>query len=335
MNRADLDFGTDAALLGLLAQALPPQLERRREWLAVKNGAGGAYLYANAAMAEFLGRPREEVVGRRDADLFDAALAAALRAADTAAVDHGAPLITEHGFEHGGARHVYSVLRVANERVDDQGRRLLLSVWTDLGVERQRDERLRVALHQIEQQQQANELLRREIADQALRDPACGLYRRAHFDEQFRREVDLSSREHREFAVVLIELDDPTASVRALGDAGGTRLLEAMGRLLRGGTRAMDASCRYDDRRFAVLLSGVGLATAHARMESLRRQCAAQIVVHDGQELRFTVSIGVASYPHTAQTREALQIACESALVEARRRGGNQVTLSAIAFDAG
>ena len=33
----------------------------------------------------------------------------------------------------------------------------------------------------------------------------------------------------------------------------------------------MDASCRYDDNRFAVLLSGVGLATAHARMEGLRR----------------------------------------------------------------
>jgi diguanylate cyclase (GGDEF)-like protein len=95
----------------------------------------------------------------------------------------------------------------------------------------------------------------------------------------------------------------------------------------------MDASCRYDERRFAVLLSGVGLATAHARMEGLRRKCAAQIVVQEGQELGFTVSIGVASYPHTAQSQEALQAACESALQEARRRGGNHVTLAAIRFE--
>jgi GGDEF domain-containing protein len=95
----------------------------------------------------------------------------------------------------------------------------------------------------------------------------------------------------------------------------------------------MDASCRYEDRRFAVLLSGVGLATAHSRMEGLRRKCATQIVVHEGQELGFTVAMGVASFPHTAQTQEGLLAACEAALGEAQRRGGNHVTLAAIRFD--
>jgi diguanylate cyclase (GGDEF)-like protein len=106
-----------------------------------------------------------------------------------------------------------------------------------------------------------------------------------------------------------------------------------VGRLLRGGTRAMDASCRYDERRFAVLLSGVGLATAHSRMEGLRRKCASEIVVHQGQELSLSVAMGVASFPHTAQTHEALVEACEAALAEAQRRGGNHVTLAAIRFD--
>jgi GGDEF domain-containing protein len=57
---------------------------------------------------------------------------------------------------------------------------------------------------------------------------------------------------------VLIELDPPGEAVRAGGEPARAQVLEAMGRLLRGGTRAMDASCRYDDNRFAVLLSGVG-----------------------------------------------------------------------------
>jgi diguanylate cyclase (GGDEF)-like protein len=96
----------------------------------------------------------------------------------------------------------------------------------------------------------------------------------------------------------------------------------------------MDASCRFDERRFAVLLSGVGLATAHSRMEGLRRKCATQIVVHAGQELGFTVSMGVASFPHTAQTQGELATACEAALQEAQRRGGNHVTLAAIRFEA-
>jgi GGDEF domain-containing protein len=69
-------------------------------------------------------------------------------------------------------------------------------------------------------------------------------------------------------------------------------------------------------------------------MEGLRRKCATQIVVHEGQELGFTVAMGVASFPHSAQTQEALVAACEAALAEAQRRGGNHLTLAAIRFDA-
>ena len=96
----------------------------------------------------------------------------------------------------------------------------------------------------------------------------------------------------------------------------------------------MDASCRYEEQRFAVLLSGVGLATAHARMEGLRRKCATQIVVLEGQELGFTVAMGVASFPHTSNTQDGLLAACESALTEAKRRGGNHLTLAAIRFES-
>jgi diguanylate cyclase (GGDEF)-like protein len=106
-----------------------------------------------------------------------------------------------------------------------------------------------------------------------------------------------------------------------------------MGRLLRGNTRAMDTSCRLDDRHFAVLLSGVGLATAHSRMEGLRRQCATQIVMLEGTELGFSVAMGVASFPHTAQSHEDLVKACKGALEEAQRRGGNTVALASIRLD--
>ena len=319
-------------LPALLGGVLPALVLRRGDLLAVKDPASGRYVHVNDAMAAFLGKPAAQVLGRTDAELLEGGMAATLRAAEQTALAQGAPLVSEHRFEWAGLRQEFSVLRVLGTP-DAQGRRWLVSVWSDLAPERQREAQLRAALDQIEQQQQANDLLRRELADQALRDPSSGLYRRAHFEDQLRREVDLSTREHREFAIVYAEIDPPAAKVLALGEAGERCLLEAMGRLLRSGTRAMDASCRYDERRFAVLLSGVGLATAHARMEGLRRKCTAQIVVYEGQELGFTVSVGVASYPHTAQSQEALQTACETALQEARRRGGNHVTLAAIRFE--
>ena len=322
----------DGELERLLAGLLPGVLGGRGDLLAIKDLASGRWVHANAPMADFLRRPLAEVLGRSDTELFEPVLAQALRAAEQTALGQAAPLTSEHRVERAGARREFSVLRWATP-AEAPGHRYLCSVWTDLAPERQREAQLRAALEQIEQQQRANDLLQRELSDQALRDPDTGLYRRAHFEDQLRREVDLSTREHREFAIVFIELDAPAPKVLALGATGQQRVLEAVGRLLRGGTRAMDASCRYDERRFAVLLSGVGLATAHARMEGLRRKCATQIVVHEGQELGFSVAMGVASFPHTAHTQESLIEACEAALAEAQRRGGNHVTLAAIRFD--
>jgi diguanylate cyclase (GGDEF)-like protein len=324
-----------AAADGLLAKAftelLPVVLDRQGALLAVKDAATGRYEYVNKAMAALLGRSVSEVVGHSDAELLDATVGTPLRAAEQTVLAQAGPMSSEHRFELRGVRHEYTVLRTVV--ADHRGGRHLCSVWADQAPQRQKDAQLRTALDQLEAQQRANEQLRREMQDQALRDVATGLYNRGHFEDQLRREVDLSTREHREFALVWVALDAATESNVQDAGAARMRVLEALGRLLRSNTRAMDASCRLDESRFAVLLSGVGLATAHARMEGLRRQCATQIVLLDGQELSFSVSMGVASFPHTAHSQEDLLTACEAALAEAQRRGGNHVTLASIRFD--
>jgi diguanylate cyclase (GGDEF)-like protein len=306
---------------------------RRPRWPADRAGAvqaGGAG--ADAALGAFFALAPEAWIGRSDVELFDATLVAALRAADQTALGHGAVLSSDHRFEWQGERRDLSVLRASYTRGD---RRLLVSVWQDSALPRQRDAQLRGVLAQLEQEQKANEMLRREVAELGLHERASGLYTRQHFEDQIRREVDLSTREHREFALVHIALDALSPKAEASGEPGRERISEAMGRLLRGNTRAMDASCCMDDRHFAVLLSGVGLATAHSRMEGLRRQCATQIVALDGQELGFTVSMGVASFPHTAHNQGEVIAASEAALREAQRRGGNTVALAAIRFEPG
>ncbi|MDE2615129.1 MAG: diguanylate cyclase [Burkholderiales bacterium] len=318
----------------LLGDVCESVLAARGDAFAVQDAATGRYLHASAEMLRWLGLPADRVIGRTSAEIFDPSLAALLRAAEQSALAQGELLASEHRFDWHGVKWNFGVLRMAS-RPDAAGRRWLASVWTDRSAELARQGQLDSAREQIEQQQRAHESLRRELAEQGLRDAASGLSTRAHFDDQLRREVDLSTREHREFALVFVEIDTPADEVRAFGAAAAQAILAAMGRLLRGGTRAMDASCRFDERRFAVLLSGVGLATAHSRMEGLRRRCATEIVMHDGHQLGFTAAMGVASFPHTAQTQDQLLAACEAALAEARRRGGNHVTLAAIRFEDG
>ena len=327
----------DAALMTLAANALGAVLlalaEEQGLGLAIKDARDGRYLHADRRLGALFGIAPEAWIGRSDAELFDAAIVTALRAADQTALGHGAVLRSDHRLEWHGERRDFGVWRQV--ATGDGERRWLVCLWQDNAPARQREAQMRGALAQLEQEQKANALLRREAAEQGPHDPASGLYARAHFEDQIRREVDLSMREHREFALVHIALDAFAPKVAAAGERARVRVGEAMGRLLRGNTRAMDAACRIDELQFAVLLSGVGLATAHARMEGLRRQCATQIVALDGEELGFTVSMGVASFPHTAHTQADVIAASVAALREAQRRGGNTVALAAIRFEPG
>lgn len=312
---------------GVIALTL---LERVDAMLAIKEAATGRYVHANARMAVLLGRAVE---GLTDEDWLEPEACAALRVADQSAMVQTMPQVSEHRIEQAGVRREFTVTRLPLAAADGSSPRYLCCIWLDATVQRHTEAQLQLALKQLEDQQQANESLRREMQDSGLRDSVTGLYQRGHFDDQLRREVDLSSREHREFALVSVALDPLSDTARSAGSEARTRVLEALGRLLRSGTRAMDASCRLSDDHFAVLLSGVGLATAHARMEGLRRQCATQIVMLNGQDLGFTVSMGVASFPHTAHTQEDLLQAADTALAQAQKRGGNHVTLASIRFE--
>jgi len=306
------------ALAGLVAL-----IEPLGSLAAIKAVSNGRYVFANPGLAQLF--EREVVIGHTDAELLKPDETTALRRVEQTVMAQRLPVASEHKLEINGRRREFSVTRLA------LGQEFLLSVWHERTEERHRESHLQRALVQIEQQQSAIEQIRRELQLGSGRDDVSGLYLRPQFDDQLLREIDLSSREHREFALVVIALDASPA-IAALGDDAQQRLLEGMGRMLRANTRAMDSACRIGAQRFAVLLSGVGLATAHARMEQLRRQCAAQIIVLNGQDLGLSISMGVSSFPHTASRQDELMTASENAVHEAQRRGGNQVVLASIAF---
>lgn len=318
---------------GVLSDALIHALDQLGVAFLIKDVATGRYEWANEVAASLLAGTRTTVVGAQDADLFDAAQAVALRAADQQALSLTQGFLTEHRLERAGERRDFTVWRQAPVPAGQSTPAAkLLSVWKDVTDQKRRESQLHSALEQLEAQQKANDDLRRDMQDNQVRDAASGLYHRAHFEEQLRREADLSSREQREFALVSVSIDGLEEILRLHGPEGGERVVEALGRLLRANTRAMDSPCRLGGDRFVVLLSGVGLATAHSRMEQLRRQCAGHIVPHNGQQIPFSVSMGVASFPHTAGSVEEMMRSADRAMASARDTGGNRVALASIQF---
>lgn len=326
MSMNDLDESIPGAPdlhTGATTSRLVEALEALGAGVSVKHMGTGAYVEASSTLDRLFERSESSVVGANDGELMRPDEAQAMRRVELQAMQLRMALSTEHRLDLGGKRREFQVVR---SPLDDQH---LLSVWIERTQERHREMHLQRALAQIEQLQQDLEALRRESQTGTGRDEATGLQPFGLFNELLEREIDLSTREHREFSLVLVALDVPGA----MEENGRQRLLEALGRVLRANTRAMDAACRLEASHFGILLSGVGLATAHSRMEQLRRQCAQQIVAFEGRDLGLSISLGVASFPHTASSHSSLVEAAEQALWSAQRRGGNQVGLAAISLE--
>jgi diguanylate cyclase (GGDEF)-like protein len=330
MNPMPDSLATLAPALANLDDAWIRYLDQIGVAVLVKDLTSGRYVFASPSAQGVLLSTRE-LPGVTDGDVFDAVQAVALRAADQQALALGSAYAAEHRIERNGERHEYLVWRHPLPATDTQGARIL-SCWQDLTDQRKRDQQLLAALEQLEQQQRANADLRREMQDNQVRDNVSGLYHRAHFEEQLRREADLSSREQREFAIVSVSVDGMDQIREIYGAESCERVIEALGRLLRANTRAMDSPCRLGGDRFVVLLSGVGLATAHSRMEHLRKACAQHIVAYNAQQIPFTVSMGIASFPHTAGAVDELMRSADRAMAASRDRGGNHLTLASIQF---
>lgn len=208
----------DAASMAAAGKLLAAYASMPGVMYGLKNGSDGRYIAASDSLAQFYGRPIDEVLGRNDTELLDPTLGAAMRAADQTALAHGRQLSSEHRFDWLDKKHDWEVLRVVTEL---GGRRVLACLWRDLAPQRVRESQLHAAIEQIEQHQIAIQQLRREFGEQLMRDSATGLATRANFEDQLRREVDLSTREHREFAMVLLELDADSARVAELGARAG------------------------------------------------------------------------------------------------------------------
>jgi len=76
-----------------------------------------------------------------------------------------------------------------------------------------------------------------------------------------------------------------------------------------------------------VLMPDIDLEDARNRAEELRRSVEELVIEHEGATILLTTSIGVASYPQHGDDSEALLIAVDDALYQAKHLGRNCVQI--------
>ena len=168
----------------------------------------------------------------------------------------------------------------------------------------------------------------RELVRLAWTDGLTGALNRHRFMELATGEIDRANRHGNPASLLLLDADHFKQINDRDGHAAGDEVLRGMvGRWTRI-LRAHDLVGRIGGEEFCILLPQVGAEGAAKAAEKLRAAIAELPFAFEGQLLRATVSIGVATLSPGAQLPELIRSA-DKALYQAKEAGRNRVTASA------
>ncbi|MEX0603319.1 MAG: diguanylate cyclase [Marinobacter sp.] len=172
-------------------------------------------------------------------------------------------------------------------------------------------------------------ILEQELSELAAHDTLTGLFNRREMNRLLSEEVSRAARYNRRLALLWIDIDHFKQVNDQYGHPAGDAVLTAVCKRLSQGIRSVDAFGRYGGEEFMILLPEMDGAEAWEAAERLRQLVAEYPVALEGvADVRLTVSIGIAVFPHHGQTADALNDMADKAMYRAKENGRNQVCVA-------
>lgn len=159
-------------------------------------------------------------------------------------------------------------------------------------------------------------MLIREEERLGLTDVATSLYNKRAFDRSLESEMGKARRYGHKLSVVVLDLDSATSARPRAANAVNSQILSDMGRALKRAARETDCVARYRTGEFRILLPHTDTHEAMIAAERLR----GLVEKHAGNKRRrFTVNIGIATFPADASDPMSLNTRAERALLQAKQ----------------
>ena len=140
----------------------------------------------------------------------------------------------------------------------------------------------------------------------------------AKLEEEFNR----SKRYNKIFSIVMADLDKFKEINDIYGHTTGDQVLKTVGMFLQKNVRDVDILARYGGDEFVMLLPETDRDEAYAFAERLRERVS-QMKLKDIP--KFTISLGIASYPVDEKDFEDLIKKADEAMYSAKETGRNMV----------
>jgi len=173
----------------------------------------------------------------------------------------------------------------------------------------------------------ARALLYQRMEKLATTDGLTGLNNHRFFQETLTTELERSKRYGRPFGLLLMDIDHFKKFNDTYGHPVGDLVLKEMSGCIRRSIRQTDFPARYGGEEFIVVLPEIDEKGAIVTAERIRQTVEAHVVQSGDKALKVTMSVGVATFPGSAQEKPALINCADKALYQSKEAGRNKVTV--------
>ena len=171
----------------------------------------------------------------------------------------------------------------------------------------------------------ASEEFAAQISHLATHDALTDIYNRRAFENLAQQRLTADGRTGSISTLLTLDLDSFKSINDKYGHAAGDKVLVQATRTIVSNLRACDIFGRYGGDEFCILLPDTGAHEALLVGERLRQAVEAMVITVDDVNLTITVSIGMAVDEARKSDLEALLVAADKRLYQAKLQGRNYV----------
>lgn len=157
-------------------------------------------------------------------------------------------------------------------------------------------------------------------------DPLTHLSNRRFLMKTLEKELQRCERSQKPMALIMVDVDHFKPVNDTYGHQQGDVVLQTLADQMKAHLRDYDLAARFGGEEFALVLPETALAEAVQVAERLRVAISELRIPAGHDEIRLTISLGVATYPHPkVRTVDNLILEADRALYNAKEKGRNRV----------
>ena len=165
------------------------------------------------------------------------------------------------------------------------------------------------------------------LRNMAIKDGLTRVYNKRYFMEALQKEFDYNRRVHAGLALVLFDIDHFKRVNDTWGHPVGDLILKQIAQLVEQDARDYDVFARYGGEEFVLLIRGSSMQSGVALAERIRQAVADHRFGSEGEDVRLTVSLGVAYWDGNACVKQMADLVelADHQLYESKHCGRNCV----------